>query len=376
MTTRIQTFGGNIGIGTNDPGGYKLRVDGSVRANSLEINGVTNAQVPSGLIAMWSGSYSSVPTGWALCDGTNGTPNLQGRFVRGADGDAPSPAAVGSTGGSNSVTLTTNMLAQHSHTGNSGNNSASHSHEFTSGNNSAGHTHAGDTGNNSASHSHEFTSGNQSANHTHSGDTGNQSASHTHSGDTGNQSANHSHPTGNQSANHTHPIGNNNRNHSHNIPDLYYQPGRDWHQGQGTQPQFGNVNWHGPWNSAATTNVNANHGHPIGDNSANHSHPVGNNRVDHTHEFTSGNQSASHSHEFTSGNNSANHTHAGDTGNQSANHTHEFTSGNQSANHTHSGDTGNQSASHNHPISIGNAGNAAAVPITNPFYALAYIMKL
>ena len=325
-TTRIQTFGGNIGIGTNDPGGYKLRVDGSVRANSLEINGVTNAQVPSGLIAMWSGAYSSIPTGWALCDGTNGTPNLEGKFVRGADGDAPSPAAVGSSGGANSVTLTTNMLAQHTHTGNSGNNSASHTHEFTS--------------------------GNQSANHTHSGDTGNQSADHTHSGDTGNQSANH-----------THPIGNNNRNHSHNIPDLYYQPGRDWHQGQGTQPQYGNVNWFGPWNSAATTNVNANHGHPIGANSAQHSHPVGNNRVSHTHSGDTGNNARSHTHEFTSGN-------------QSRSHTHEFTSGNNSAQHSHSGDTGNNSASHSHPVSIGNAGNGAAVPITNPYYALAYIMKL
>lgn len=42
------------------------------------------AAVPSGLIIMWSGSQ--VPSGWALCDGSNGTPDLRGRFVIGAGG--------------------------------------------------------------------------------------------------------------------------------------------------------------------------------------------------------------------------------------------------------------------------------------------------
>jgi hypothetical protein len=30
MTTKIQTFGGNIGIGIDDPGSYKLNVIGTV----------------------------------------------------------------------------------------------------------------------------------------------------------------------------------------------------------------------------------------------------------------------------------------------------------------------------------------------------------
>ena len=33
MTTLIRTFGGNIGIGTTDPGSYKLRVEGGVKAS-------------------------------------------------------------------------------------------------------------------------------------------------------------------------------------------------------------------------------------------------------------------------------------------------------------------------------------------------------
>ena len=335
MTTRIQTFNGNIGIGTNDPGSYKLRVDGSVRANSLEINGVTNAQVPSGLIAMWSGTVSSIPTGWVLCNGSNGTPNLVGKFVRGASGDAPSPVAAGTSGGANSVALVENNLASHNHPGNSGNNSAAHNH----------------TGN----------SGNQSASHNHAGTTGNQSANHTHNGDTGNNSANHTHPIGNNSANHNHPVGDNNRSHSHEIPDLYYQPARNWHQGPSAPGQFGNVNWYGPWNNHDTSNQASNHGHANGSQSANHTHAIGNQNANHGHPI--GNQSANHTHEFTSGNNSASHNHA-------------FTSGNNSANHNHTITVGNNSASHNHTITIGNAGNATAVTITNPFYVLAYIMKV
>ena len=33
MTTLIHTFGGNIGIGTNDPGSYRLRVEGGIKAD-------------------------------------------------------------------------------------------------------------------------------------------------------------------------------------------------------------------------------------------------------------------------------------------------------------------------------------------------------
>ena len=35
----------------------------------------------SELIAFWSGSIASIPAGWALCDGTQGTPDLRDSFV-------------------------------------------------------------------------------------------------------------------------------------------------------------------------------------------------------------------------------------------------------------------------------------------------------
>ena len=40
--------------------------------------------VPKGVIVMWSGYDKDIPTGWALCNGQNGTPDLRYRFVMGA----------------------------------------------------------------------------------------------------------------------------------------------------------------------------------------------------------------------------------------------------------------------------------------------------
>jgi microcystin-dependent protein len=36
-----------------------------------------------GIICAWSGSINTIPPGWALCDGSGGTPNLRGRFILG-----------------------------------------------------------------------------------------------------------------------------------------------------------------------------------------------------------------------------------------------------------------------------------------------------
>lgn len=65
--------------------------------------------IPVGLICIWSGS--EVPNGWTLCDGTNDTPDLRGRFVLGESDDH----VVGETGGSEEVTLTVEQMPRHSH---------------------------------------------------------------------------------------------------------------------------------------------------------------------------------------------------------------------------------------------------------------------
>lgn len=56
--------------------------------------------IPTGIISLWYGSVASVPAGWFLCDGTNGTPDLRDRFIVGAG----STYAVAATGGSANVT--------------------------------------------------------------------------------------------------------------------------------------------------------------------------------------------------------------------------------------------------------------------------------
>lgn len=77
-------------------------ITGAVTATQDQIN----APVPSGLIAMWSGSVT--PSGWYLCDGTNNTPDLRGRFVIGVNTGRP----LGSSGGSS----TTSSAGAHLHT--------------------------------------------------------------------------------------------------------------------------------------------------------------------------------------------------------------------------------------------------------------------
>ena len=63
--------------------------------------------VPSGLIAIWSGSVGSIPLGWTLCNGQNGTPDLRNSFILGAG----NTYAVGATGGS-----TDSIVTSHTHT--------------------------------------------------------------------------------------------------------------------------------------------------------------------------------------------------------------------------------------------------------------------
>jgi hypothetical protein len=78
--------------------------------NGVSFDGTANITiptVPSGGIIMWSGSIASIPSGWFLCDGANGTPDLRNRFVVGAG----STYAVNATGGSADA-----IVVSHTHT--------------------------------------------------------------------------------------------------------------------------------------------------------------------------------------------------------------------------------------------------------------------
>jgi hypothetical protein len=41
----------------------------------------------TGMIMMWSGTVATIPTGWYLCNGSNGTPDLRNKFIIGANSD-------------------------------------------------------------------------------------------------------------------------------------------------------------------------------------------------------------------------------------------------------------------------------------------------
>tara|TARA_B110001452_G_scaffold105824_1_gene87685 strand:- start:1640 stop:2452 length:813 start_codon:yes stop_codon:yes gene_type:complete len=251
MTTLIQTFGGNIGIGTNDPGSYRLRVDGGVRVSSLEIGGVGNAIAPTGLIGLWHGILATIPAGWVICDGTNDTPDLRDKFIRCANGDdVPATTTVGTVGGSDNTTLTEPMLD-------------SHSHPVT------------------------VTQGNTQDNHSHGTSTSNTPHYHNTSG---------------------------NNNHSHSVQ------GMNWRQASG-------------W-------INNNVG-------------------------GSGNQWAFHAgyHLFAPGSVTTRNSHNHNVPGAHANHGHQ------------QGAHPNSPAPHAHQAQAGSVGNGAAIPVTNPYYALYYIMK-
>lgn len=94
-----------------------------------------NAPVPAGFVGMWTGAIAAIPSGWHLCDGSNGTPDLRDRFIVGAG----SSYSVGAIGGSASVTLTEAQMPVHTHVITATAASAgAHNHTITD----PGHTHA------------------------------------------------------------------------------------------------------------------------------------------------------------------------------------------------------------------------------------------
>lgn len=76
---------------------------------------------PAGIIAMWSGTVATIPSGWYLCDGSNSTPDLRDKFIIGAKQDSGGVAktnvtgSLTQTGGEATHVLTEAELAAHTH---------------------------------------------------------------------------------------------------------------------------------------------------------------------------------------------------------------------------------------------------------------------
>lgn len=81
--------------------GQKLNVSGGSGGESL----------PIGSVIMWVGTIETIPTGWHLCNGEDGTFDLRGMFILGAGGTYN----LGDSGGSEEVTLTVEQMPAHAH---------------------------------------------------------------------------------------------------------------------------------------------------------------------------------------------------------------------------------------------------------------------
>lgn len=118
---------GEIIISVQSSGLRKIKVgDGELRYSELpyladEI--LSPTVFVRGMIMLWSGAEDDVPTGWALCDGSNSTPDLRDRFVIGA-GSSYMP---GDIGGEAEHTLTASEMPAHTHTATVASNGA-HTH--------------------------------------------------------------------------------------------------------------------------------------------------------------------------------------------------------------------------------------------------------
>lgn len=78
---------------------------GRLDSMQQQINEFTASNVPVGGIIMWSGE--TVPDGWLLCDGENGTPDLRDRFVVGSG----ATHTTGDTGGNAAFTTSQSGVA-------------------------------------------------------------------------------------------------------------------------------------------------------------------------------------------------------------------------------------------------------------------------
>ena len=109
-----------------------VTVTGAVTATSFSGDGSNLTGISAfvtGMIILWSGAANAIPSGWYLCNGSNGTPDLRGRFVVGYH-DGNGDYDVNDTGGAETVTLSTSQIPSHDHSF-SGSGSSSHSHSFT-----------------------------------------------------------------------------------------------------------------------------------------------------------------------------------------------------------------------------------------------------
>lgn len=118
LSTALGAASGGTGLSSPGTAGNVLTSNGSAWVSTAP------SPFTTGMIMLWSGSIATIPSGWALCNGSSGTPDLRDRFIVGAG----STYAVAATGGSADAIV------------------VSHNHTATSSVTDPGHTHSGTVG--------------------------------------------------------------------------------------------------------------------------------------------------------------------------------------------------------------------------------------
>ena len=297
---------------------------------------IDSPQVPVGTIVMFNGT--TAPSGWAICNGLNGTPDLRDRFIVSSDGTG---YAFNETGGFRDNTV------------------VDHSHDITTNNNTTAHSH---TENFQAdfitlNHSHDVTVTAVDASHNHDGSASN-GGTHTHTD--GNYSAgsgSHGHGINFGAGGHNHPMSVG--GHAHNVGAARVNgqcesgsgDGEAFNEQRGTSNNAPNV----------STSGGGQHGHNVSVSGGNHNHNLTGNSGSHN----------GHTHPVSVGPNNANHGHPASTNSTSS-----------AADHGHvvSGNIDNNTVFHSHTGTTLTPNGTTVASATDrnlpPYYALTFIMKI
>ena len=133
-TTNVDHY---VNFTNTQSGLQRIQTDSTLRYNpasdtlkvtNLEIGGGgSGGMVPVGGIIIWSGAQNAIPTGWALCDGGSGRPDLRNKFVVGAG----STYSVNATGGqAEAVVVTHTHLTDSDGVHGHGINDPGHAHAY------------------------------------------------------------------------------------------------------------------------------------------------------------------------------------------------------------------------------------------------------
>jgi len=106
----------------NVTGAFQL--DGTAGASGQVLLSAGGSTTPTwgnafvaGMIMMWSGTIATIPSGWYLCNGSNGTPDLRNKFVIGAYQDTTGTAYTTVTGSDTQTGGTKDaIVVSHTHT--------------------------------------------------------------------------------------------------------------------------------------------------------------------------------------------------------------------------------------------------------------------